>query len=57
MVEVMGDDGEGEEVSFAHASVTSAPNLAPEGRLFNTFPARLLLFYAIFFTEDCYRFF
>jgi hypothetical protein len=31
MVEVMGDDGEGEEVSFAHASVTSAPILPPKG--------------------------
>jgi hypothetical protein len=31
MVEVMGYDGEEEEVSFAHASVTSAPILRPKG--------------------------
>jgi hypothetical protein len=56
MVEVMGEDGEGEEVSFAHASVTSAPILRPKGD-YLIHPQRDCFFsMRFFFTEACYRF-
>jgi hypothetical protein len=51
MVEVMGYDGEEEEVSFAHASVTSAPILRPKGD-YLMHSQRDCLVYRLFFYSD-----
>jgi hypothetical protein len=56
MVEVMGYDGEEEEVSFAHASVTSAPILRPKGDYLMHSQRDCLVYRLFFFIQICYNF-